>query len=85
MPLGSQRRAERWKAEGRRKGAVTTTQSICHRGVLEQLEGVEGQISLFEERMSAVARHLAEATYWMLKRKQSYQEPKKTVPESSMA
>ncbi|MBI4490556.1 MAG: transposase [Deltaproteobacteria bacterium] len=36
-----------------------------------------------QKAVGAVARHLAEATYWMLKRKQSYQEPKRTVPVSS--
>ena len=36
-----------------------------------------------QKAIGAVARHLAEATYWMLKRKQSYQEPKRTVPVSS--
>lgn len=36
-----------------------------------------------QKAIGAVARHLAEATYWMLKRKQSYQEPKGIVPVSS--
>ncbi len=36
-----------------------------------------------QKAIGAVARHLAEATYWMLKRRQSYQEPKRTVPVSS--
>ncbi len=36
-----------------------------------------------QKAIGAVARHLAEATYWMLKRKQSYQEPKRIVPVSS--
>ncbi len=36
-----------------------------------------------QKAIGAVARHLAEATYWMLRRRQSYQEPKRTVPVSS--
>lgn len=36
-----------------------------------------------QKAIGAVARHLSEATYWMLRKRQSYQEPRRTVPVSS--
>jgi len=49
---------------------------------VSQLYGRIAQRKGHQKAIGAVARHLAEATYWMLRRKQLYQEPKRTVPVS---